>query len=202
MPRNRRPADGQGVGEFAHRPVTGAQQLHDRASIRVSERIEWVTGQGVERDCVTVTVLLRFRKMKEYRASATIRATPEAIWAILVDAPNYSAWESGVLRVEGRIAAGEKIKVISEVNPGRAFPVKVTEFAAPQRMTWSGGMPLGLFRGVRTFKLKPSGDGTEFAMRERYTGPLLPLIWKSMPDLGPSFEQFAKGLKQRAEGSS
>ena len=151
---------------------------------------------------MTVTVLLRFCKMKEYRAGATIRATPEAVWAILVDAPSYSSWDSGVVRVEGRIAAGEKIKVIPEVTPGRAFPVKVTELVAPQRMTWSGGMPLGLFKGVRTFKLKPIGDGTEFAMREQYTGPLSPLIWKSIPDLGPSFEQFANGLKQRAEGSS
>jgi hypothetical protein len=37
-------------------------------------------------------------------------------------------------------------------------------------------------------------------MREKYSGPLLPLIWRSVPDLRPSFEQFAKGLKQRAEG--
>jgi hypothetical protein len=37
-------------------------------------------------------------------------------------------------------------------------------------------------------------------MREEYTGPLLPLIWRSMPDLGPSFRQFADGLKARAEG--
>jgi hypothetical protein len=28
---------------------------------------------------------------------------------------------------------------------------------------------------------------------------MLPLIWRSMPDLGPSFEQFARGLKARAE---
>ena len=26
-----------------------------------------------------------------------------------------------------------------------------------------------------------------FTMREEYSGPLLPLIWRSMPDLGPSF---------------
>jgi len=25
------------------------------------------------------------------------------------------------------------------------------------------------------------------------------MIWRSMPDLGPSFRQFANGLKQRAE---
>ena len=90
--------------------------------------------------------------------------------------------------------------MVSKANPGRAFPVKVTEFTPGQRMTWSGGMPLGLFKGVRTFTLAPGTDGsTRFTMREEYAGPLLPLIWRSMPDLGPSFRQFADGLKQRAE---
>ena len=32
-----------------------------------------------------------------------------------------------------------------------------------------------------------------------YSGPLPPLIWRSMPDLGPSFGRFATGLKQRVE---
>jgi hypothetical protein len=36
-------------------------------------------------------------------------------------------------------------------------------------------------------------------MREEYSGPLLPLIWRSMPDLGSSFRRFATGLKQRVE---
>jgi hypothetical protein len=139
--------------------------------------------------------------VKAYDAGAVIQASPAAIWAILTDAPSYPAWDSGVERVEGRIAPGEKIKVVAQANPGRAFPVRVTEFTPGQRMTWSGGMPLGLFKGVRTFTLSPQGDGaTSFAMREEYSGPLLPLIWRSMPDLGPSFEQFATGLKQRAEG--
>jgi hypothetical protein len=42
-------------------------------------------------------------------------------------------------------------------------------------------------------------DAAALAGLEGYTGPLLPLIWRSMPDLGPSFRQFANGLKQRAE---
>ena len=66
-------------------------------------------------------------------------------------------------------------------------------------MVWSGGMPLGLFKGVRTYTLSPQGNGTtKFSMREEYTGPMLPMIWRSIPDLGPSFAQFANGLKQRA----
>ncbi len=138
--------------------------------------------------------------MKSYESSASIKASPEAIWKILTDAPGYPDWDSGVESVEGEIAPGVKIKVVSEANPGRAFPVKVTEFEPAERMVWSGGMPLGLFKGVRTFTLTPEADGmTLFKMREEYTGPLLPLIWRSMPDLGPSFEQFANGLKAQAE---
>jgi hypothetical protein len=43
------------------------------------------------------------------------------------------------------------------------------------------------------------GWATTFQVREEYTGPLLGLIWRSMPDLGPSFDRFARGLKLRAE---
>jgi hypothetical protein len=138
--------------------------------------------------------------MKFYEASAQIAATPEAIWAILTDAPGLSTWPSGIQRVDGRIAPGETITVYSEANPGRAFPVKVVDFTRGRRMRWSGGMPLGLFKGERTFTLVPKADGsTDVNVREEYSGPLLPLIWRSMPDLQPSFDKFVTGLKQRAE---
>ena len=108
-----------------------------------------------------------------------------------------------MVRVDGRIGPGEAITVVSAVNPGRTFPLRVTEFDPGERMVWTGGMPLGLFTGVRTFTLAPEGDGaTRFSMREEYRGPLAPLIWRSIPDLGPSFPQLAAGLKARAEGAS
>ena len=103
------------------------------------------------------------------------------------------------MRVEGRLAPGAKFKVVSQANPGRAFPVKVAELEPSRRMTWRGGMPLGLFKGVRTYRLEPRRRGTRFAMHEQYSGPLLPLIGRSIPDLGPSFDQFARGLKARVE---
>lgn len=138
--------------------------------------------------------------MRYYESSASIAADPERIWSILVDAPHYADWENGVIRVLGTIAPGEKITVVSSANPKRAFPVTVTTFEPARTMVWSGGMPLGLFRGVRTYTLTPEPEGsTRFHMREEYTGPVLPLIWKSMPDLQPSFDQFAAGLKTRAE---
>ena len=138
--------------------------------------------------------------MRSYEAQATIERGPDAVWAVLTDAPGYATWDSGVERVEGTIAPGETIKVHSEANPGRAFPVTVTDVQPGRGMTWSGGMPLGLFKGVRTFTLESvDGATTLFRVREEYTGPLLPLIWRTMPDLGPSFAQFARGLKARVE---
>lgn len=53
---------------------------------------------------------------------------------------------------------------------------------------------------MRTYTLSRSdGRSTQFQMREEDTGPLVPLIWRSMPDLGPPFTKFAGGLKQRVE---
>ena len=140
--------------------------------------------------------------MKSFASSTTIQAAPEAVWRVLTDAPGYPGWNTTVSRVDGRIALGERITVHAKVAPGRAFPVKVVAFDAPRRMVWSGGMPLGLFKGERIFELRPmAGGGVEFAMQEDYTGWLAPLITKSIPDLQPAFDEFAACLKTHAEGS-
>jgi hypothetical protein len=138
--------------------------------------------------------------MRYYEASSVIAADAEAVWAVLSDGPGWATWDSGVDSVEGRIVLGGTVKIRSQAAPGRAFPVKVTAVEPFARLRFSGGMPLGLFRGVRTYELSPgAGGGTAFHVREEYTGPLLGLIWRSMPDLGPSFDQFARGLKRRVE---
>src|SRR4051794_7690907 len=115
--------------------------------------------------------------MKSYAATSLIAATPDTVWAILTDAPQYSQWDSGVERVEGQIALGAKIRVFSKINPGRAFPVTVTRFIPGQAMDWSGGLPLGVFKSVWTFTLSTHRSGAiDFTMREEYTGVLLSLM--------------------------
>ncbi len=115
--------------------------------------------------------------MKAFAVKTSIRATPERIWALLTDAAGYVRWNNTVQKVEGKIALGERVTVHPKINPGRAFPVTVIEFQAPGRMIWRGGMPLGLFKGERTFTLTPSENGeVEFLMREEYTGLMAALI--------------------------
>jgi hypothetical protein len=86
------------------------------------------------------------------------------------------------------------------MTTGRAFPVTVSQFDTGRRMTWKGGLPLGLFTGVRTFTLTPRIDGAvDFAMREEFSGLLAPLIGRTIPDLQPAFDEFAAALKREAE---
>jgi hypothetical protein len=140
--------------------------------------------------------------MKEYSASTRINALPEKIWAILTDATKYPEWDPVAERIEGRIALGEKVTAYTKLSPGRGFPAKVTEFEPGRKMTWTGGMPLGLFTGIRTFTLVPQADGTvEFTLRETFSGPMLSLIGGSLPDMTEPFKGFVAGLKQRAEAS-
>ena len=139
-------------------------------------------------------------RMRSFDASAVINASAESIWSILVDGDRWAEWNPTVDKVEGAIVPGGRVTVFAKLAPGRAFPVRVTAFEPPHRMEWTGGMPLGLFKGVRTYTLAARPDGgVAFAMREAFSGPLAPLIGKSIPDLQPAFDAFAAALKRRAE---
>ncbi|NQU37979.1 MAG: SRPBCC domain-containing protein [Actinobacteria bacterium] len=138
----------------------------------------------------------------QFSTQISINSTPEHIWSLLIDLSAWSSWNATITSTEGSIEIGNKIKIEVTANPGKAFPVKVTELIEPRSLVFTGGMPLGLFKGVRTFTLTPKGSATEFAMSEVYSGPLARMITKSIPDLQPSFDDFAASLKQRAELSS
>ena len=139
--------------------------------------------------------------MRSYEVRRQIAAEPAEVWAILTDADRLVAAGTGVARIEGRIEQGATFTLWSEAVPDRGFKTRVMQMEAPRRMVWQGGLPAGLFRGVRTFTLTAADGGTEFAMREEFTGLMLPLVWRSMPDLQPSFDAFADGLARATQGA-
>jgi uncharacterized protein YndB with AHSA1/START domain len=141
--------------------------------------------------------------MKEYVTRAHIRAASEAVWAILTDGPRYREWNPEIVGIDGRIAPGERIRAHVRLGDGavRAVGLRVTELDAPTRMEWVGGLPFGLFVGRRTFTLTPRPDGTEFRLHLGMSGPLSPLILKSVGDRQPEIDRFTEALKARAEAS-
>lgn len=127
-----------------------------------------------------------------------IRATADVIWRLLTDANGFSRWNSTVSSIEGEIREGERLR-LHVPGTDRIFTPTVSDVLANKRMTWTGGFT-PIFKGVRTFVLKPRNDGsTDFAMGERFSGLMLPLLKGSMPDFGPVFERYANDLKRESE---
>ncbi|MEL6913674.1 MAG: hypothetical protein AAFP13_04170 [Pseudomonadota bacterium] len=119
--------------------------------------------------------------MKTYDISIRIAAGIERVWRVLVEDLPRDPTAFGITRLDGALAPGGRIKLWSEVDPERAFALRVRRFEAPQRMVWQGGMPFGLFTGTRTFDLAEADGTTTFAMREVFGGALSGLIATSIP---------------------
>ncbi len=133
-------------------------------------------------------------------AEIDILAPPAAVWAVLVDTANWPKFDPYCERIEGRAALGQTVKAFTTLAPGRAFPVEVVTFDAPKTMVWKGGIPLGLFTGVRTYTIATTAPGTaKFAITEVFSGALLGLFAKSLPDMTEPFAAFCKGLKTAVE---
>ena len=138
--------------------------------------------------------------MRSYEASTRIDAGPDEVWPHLVDVGGWRDWDSGVDRVEGRVALGEQLTLYATMIRSRPFPVTVTELRPGEAMRWRGGLPFGLAVIERTYALDRQDDGgTVLTVREDQTGPLAWVTERSTPDLNPSFRQFCAGLKTRVE---
>ena len=143
------------------------------------------------------------REVKEYATASRIRATPEVVWEILTDATGYADWNPEIVGIDGRMALNERITARVKLGSGaiRKVPMRVTAFEAPSRMEWTGGLPLSLFVGRRTFTVLPGDGVVEFRMHLRMSGLLAPLILKSVGDRQPEIDSFTAALKRRCETS-
>lgn len=138
--------------------------------------------------------------MKVYKASTTIQAPAEKVWGILTDAAGYPAWDLTMVRIEGKLALGETVKFFTKLS-AQAFPVKITAFEPNRKLVLTGGMPLGLFKSERTHTLTANKDGsTTFHTEEIFSGLLLGVFGRTIPDLTENFQGFVAALKKRAEG--
>jgi uncharacterized protein YndB with AHSA1/START domain len=140
----------------------------------------------------------------EYVTVSSIQAAPARVWHILTDAAGYANWNPEIVAIEGRMAPHARIKARVKVGGGaiRTVTMRVTAFETPSRMEWTGGLPLGLFVGRRTFTVTPRDGMSEFRMHLRMSGPLAPLILKSVGDRQPEIDSFSAALKAHAESGS
>ncbi len=131
---------------------------------------------------------------RETSVQIGIQADAAVLWSLLTDAANYPKWNATITSIEGKIAAGETIKLKSTLDAKRTFKLRIKEFEPNKRLVWGDG------QGNRVYTLTPNGSGgTTFTMVEKIGGLMFPMYARMIPPFDASFEQFAADLKKEAE---
>lgn len=139
----------------------------------------------------------------EFVTTATMQAPPDRVWAVLTDPDRYAAWNPEIVSLAGRMALGQRLKARVKVGSGAIRPVtlRVTAFDPSSRhMEWTGGLPFGLFTGLRILTVAADTSGSLFRMIVRMSGPLAGLMVKSVGDRQKEIDAFSLALKAYADG--
>jgi hypothetical protein len=135
--------------------------------------------------------------------SIDIDANPDVVWRILMNFSAYPYWNPFIYRIEGEAFEGERLSVLIQ-PPGKRemqFRPRVQRVEHQRAFSWLGKLLIpGLFDGYHEFLLEPIVQGTRFRHRERFSGILVPLLWKIMqPTIQAGFESMNRAIKIRAE---
>jgi hypothetical protein len=120
--------------------------------------------------------------MLELSVETEIEASPDVIWAALVDLPRYGAWNPFIRRARGTVAVGETVSV--RVRTSLPLPVplffeaRVLVCEPGRELRWRGQVLASfLAGGEHVFRLEPLGPGrTRFVQEEIFTGLVPPLL--------------------------
>lgn len=127
-----------------------------------------------------------------------INARSSIVWDIITDARNYTVWDSGITHITGELRNGGTIRIRTRAGGNRMVRVRVQQMPG-EVMTWTGGLPLGLFTGVCTFILEFQGGMTHLRVKVEFTGPLRGLLWTAGTETQQALTDYVNAVKKRAE---
>ena len=116
--------------------------------------------------------------MESSDAEALILAGAGTVWDIITDAGNYPVWDSGITEVTGAFSHDGRIRVRTRDGGKRTFRLQVHQIPG-WLMTWSGSLPLGLLKVIRTFTLTDHTGITHLTVQDTASGPLRGLVRKN-----------------------
>lgn len=107
-----------------------------------------------------------------------IGAEPGSVWSVLTDFAAYGAWNPFIREVTGRLEQGATLTFTVSLGGERQTTTRavIDELVPERRLSWRGGLPLGLLRGLHSFELQPILGGTSLLDQETFSGPLVPLL--------------------------
>ena len=142
-------------------------------------------------------VLLMVLPKKSVKAELEISASPDAIWAVLIDSAGYPDWNPIFVSVEGDFSLDSEMKIDMKMN-GEVSKVtaKVINRKDLEWLNQKGGYP-GILTYSHNWQLEPTETGTLVTQFEVYRGFYV-LFWDPAP-VEKIYEQSNQQLKARVE---
>ncbi len=145
--------------------------------------------------------------MSVYRTTTPIEATPEAVWAILIDFGRWHEWNPSGPSITGDARVGSTVRLTLAMpgRPSAKVKAKLSELVPERRLCWHGNVGGDwLFAGTREFQIDPApGGAVLFTHVEDVAGLLFPVFRAVM---GPAIQQhhecLNEALRRRAEGQA
>lgn len=142
--------------------------------------------------------------MKKISTSIVIKASPEKVWAVLMDFERYPTWNPFIKSISGQAVLGKQI--VARIEPpkatGMTFKPNVVALVAQKEFAWLGHLFFaGLFDGLHRFELIDNKNGTiTFVQSEDFSGILVPLFAKMLDNQTVNgFNLMNEALKERCE---
>jgi uncharacterized protein YndB with AHSA1/START domain len=137
----------------------------------------------------------------QYEVSVDISASPERVWAVLVDVERWPDWTPSMTRVQRRdhspFGLGSAVRMKQPRLPATVW--RVTAFEPGRSFSWTARGP-----GVQTeagHRLAPGADGSvTVTLTIRQSGALAGPLWRLLSGLTRRYVSTeARSLKHRCE---
>jgi uncharacterized protein YndB with AHSA1/START domain len=131
----------------------------------------------------------------EASRSATLKASPEAVWAALTDTKAFPAWRGDVRSVEALPSVNGK-RAWKESGKNGSISYVAEEETAPSRLVariTNDDLPFG---GAWTYDLAPNGSGTRLTITEKgwVSNPIFRFVSRFVIGQTATMDSFLRAL--------
>lgn len=149
--------------------------------------------------------LLALHKNGSISTEIWINSTPQQVWQVLTDTPEYPSWNPMISRLSGELREGNVIEFAEGTgSDGMTFRPKILRVRNAQELRWKGIVLVpGLFDGEHRFLLEKQGNQTHLIQSEQFTGLLVGKLTQSiLNETSDQMNAMNSALKQRSESLS
>jgi hypothetical protein len=158
----------------------------------------WALSPSVK--CLALLVVVLLSGCTSIQTKIQIDAPAKNVREVLLNFTDYSSWNPFIVKVEGNVAQGNKVRVT--VKPVGKDPLSgntLVTSLTDTRLAWTGSLIFpGLFKGNHEFIVEDLGaNKTMFYQNEKMSG--IVILFSSFKPEAEGFVLMNEALKKRAE---